>query len=289
MRGSILALLAATSALAAGCGGDSLEREQTDSAESRPVVLATTTSTQDSGLLDELIPAFERAEGYTVKTVAVGSGQAIEMGGRGEADVVLAHSPAAEEELMASGVAGSREVVMHNDFVVVGPADDPARARGDSAVEAFTRIARRKATFVSRGDESGTHARELAVWERAGGEPSASWYQKTGSGMGATLAVAAEKRAYTLADRGSYLANEQADELGVIVDGGPDLLNVYHVIDIDSDAGRRVNAEGGDAFAEWIVSRPAQEMIATFGEEEYGQPLFTPDAGRTEAEIAAGA
>lgn len=252
------------------------------------MVLATTTSTQDSGLLDVLVPAFEEATGHPVRTVAVGSGQAVEMGARGEADVVLAHSPGAELELMETGVAGDREVVMHNDFVVVGPAEDPARARDRRAVAAFERIAARRAPFVSRGDDSGTHAKELSLWADAGVRPRGAWYQETGSGMGATLAVAAEKAAYALADRGTYLSNHQARDLEVIVDGGPGLLNVYHVIDIDSEAGARVNAQGGDAFADWILGDPAQELIGDFGEEEYGQPLFVPDAGRSEAEVESG-
>lgn len=271
----------------AGCGGEGETASPSGTpGAGRPVVLATTTSTQDSGLLEELIPAFEKAEGHTVKTVAVGSGQAIEMGRRGEADVVLAHSPGAEEELMASGVAGGREVVMHNDFVVVGPASDPAGVKDATAVDAFARIAREQAPFVSRGDESGTHVKELALWEEARVRPAGGWYQETGSGMGATLTVAAEKDAYALADRGTYLSNPQARDLDLIVDGGPGLLNVYHVIDIDAQAGPRVNAAGGDAFAEWVVLPPAQRIIGSFRREEYGQALFTPDAGRSAAEIA---
>ena len=285
-KSTLMAAIVAVAGLA-GCGADGGSVAPSGTAEAaRPVVLATTTSTQDSGLLEELIPAFEEAEGYAVKTVAVGSGQAIEMGRRGEADVVLAHSPEAEEELMASGVAGDREVVMHNDFVVLGPASDPARVGDAEAVEAFARIARERAPFVSRGDESGTHAKELALWDAAGVRPAGGWYQETGSGMGATLTVAAEKDAYTLADRGTYLSNPQARDLDVVVDGGPGLRNVYHVIDIDAQAGPRVNAEGGDAFAEWVVSPPAQRIIGSFGREQYGQALFTPDAGRSDAEIA---
>lgn len=281
-----MAAVAAVAGLA-GCGGEgeTASRSGTPGAD-RPVVLATTTSTQDSGLLEELIPAFEESEGHTVKTVAVGSGQAIEMGRRGEADVVLAHSSEAEKKLMASGVAGDRAIVMHNDFVVVGPASDPVGVEDATAVDAFARIARTEAPFVSRGDESGTHAKELALWEEAGVRPAGGWYQETGSGMGATLTVAAEKDAYALADRGTYLSNPQARDLDIVVDGGPGLLNVYHVIDIDAHAGPRVNAAGGDAFSEWVVSPPAQRIIGSFGREKYGQALFTPDAGRSEAEIA---
>ena len=289
MRRAVNALIMATALGLSACGGGEADRAgRAAGVEARPVVLATTTSTQDSGLLDELIPAFEEDAGVTVKTVAVGSGQAIEMGRRGEADVVLAHSPAAEKELMASGVAGSREAVMHNDFVLLGPDGDPARAGGGTARAAFAAIAGTRAPFVSRGDESGTHAKELSLWKAAGVEPGGAWYQETGSGMGATLAVAAEKDAYTLSDRATYLSNRQAADLEIAVDGGPGLLNLYHVIDIDSEAGPRVNAAGGDAFAQWVVSRPAQELIGAFGTEQYGQALFTPDAGRTEAEIDSG-
>jgi tungstate transport system substrate-binding protein len=272
-------LAAALSALAlalAGCGGD-------DDA----VILATTTSTQDSGLLDELIPAFEREAGVTVKTIAVGSGEAIELAGRGEADVVLAHSPAAEEELMATGKAGDRRLVMHNDFVVVGPAADPAGIRGDDPADAFAKLAEGAAPFVSRGDDSGTHKAELGFWEAAGDGPPAGDYVETGQGMGATLRVADERGGYTLADRATYLA--RPGDLEVLVEGDPALLNIYHVIDMTEAAGERVNEDGAEAFADWIVSTEAQERIGGFGTERYGEALFTPDAGKTLAQVEAGA
>ncbi len=285
----ITALLLGALALAfAACGDDepAAGGAATTAEVSAPVILATTTSTQDSGLLDVLIPAFERESGMTVKTVAVGSGQAIEMGTRGEADVVLAHSPAAEEEMMAAGKGVSRRVVMHNDFIVVGPEADPARIKGSTAQAALKRIALAKEPFISRGDDSGTHALELKLWEAAGIEPKGSWYQETGQGMGATLQVANDKEGYTLADRGTYLSNEAAEELALLVEGDKALLNVYHVIDIPKDNGARVNAAGGKAFADWVVSPAAQGMIETFGVEEYGEALFTPDAGKSDAEIA---
>ena len=253
------------------------------------VILATTTSTQDSGLLDELIPAFERDSGLQVKTIAVGSGEAIELGARGEADVVLAHSPAAEQELMAAGKAGARRTVMHNDFVIVGPARDRADVRGAQAARALARIAKAKAPFVSRGDESGTHTFELGLWEDAGVEPGGGWYQESGQGMGATLQIANDKDAYTISDRGTYLATESARDLEILVEGGGELLNVYHVIDIAEDAGERVNAEGGKALADWLVAPAAQNAIKTFGVEEFGEPLFVPDAGKTVEQILAGA
>ena len=264
----------------AGCGDD-----WGAASDRAPVILATTTSTQDSGLLDVLVSAFERDRGYRVKTIAVGSGEAIELGARGEADVVLAHSPAAEEALMADGKGGERRTVMHNDFVLVGPAADPAKVRGASAAQALDRIAAGKAPFVSRGDDSGTHAFELGLWEDAGRTPEGAWYQESGQGMGATLQIANDKDAYTISDRGTYLATESARDLEILVEGGDELLNVYHVIDIAPDAGERVNAEGGKALADWLVSSAAQDEITTFGVAEFGEPLFVPDAGKTDAQI----
>jgi tungstate transport system substrate-binding protein len=259
-----------------GCGGDD-----------RSLILATTTSTQDSGLLDELVPAFEAESGADVKTIAVGSGEAVELAARGEADVVLAHSPAAEETLMASGTAGKRRLVMHNDFVIVGPAEDPAGIRGHTPTEAFKRLAGGDAPFVSRGDESGTHAAELRRWEDAGVVPPARAYVETGQGMGATLRVADERGGYTLADRGTFLA--QPGDLEVLVEDDSSLLNVYHVIDMTERAGEHVNAADAEAFADWIVSAEAQQRIGEFGVERYGEPLFVPDAGKRLAEMEAGA
>lgn len=274
-KGTVVLLAAAALALA-GCGGSDGEE----------LILATTTSTQDSGLLDELIPAFEEDEDYAVKTLAVGSGEALELGERGEADVLLVHSPAAEEELMATGKAGERRLVMHNDFVILGPPDDPAGIRGGSVAEAFTTIADAGATFVSRGDDSGTYAQELRLWEQAGADPDDATYVETGQGMGATLRVADERGGYTLADRGTYVA--QPGGLEVLVEGDAALLNVYHVIDMTEAAGDRVNVEGAQAFAKWIVSPAVQAAIGDFGREEYGRPLFAADAGMTEAELLAG-
>ena len=281
-RQIIVVLLALVAVAAAGCGSNG----DTAGSDAKPVILATTTSTQDSGLLDVLVPAFEKESGLTVKTVAVGSGQAIEMGARGEADVVLSHSPAAEEKMMADGKGRNRRIVMHNDFVIVGPASDPAHVRGASATTAMSRIARAKAPFISRGDDSGTNALELKLWEKAGVTPKGSWYQESGQGMGATLQIAADKDAYTISDRGTYLATDSARDLKLLVEGDPALLNVYHVIEIPAGNGPRVNTKGGNAFADWIVSAPAQKMIGAFGVEKFGQPLFTPDAGKSDEEIA---
>lgn len=285
MRKAVLGAFGLLIALApiASCGDDD---DGASASRERPVILATTTSTQDSGLLDLLVPAFERERGRQVKTVAVGSGEAIELGSRGEADVLLVHSPDDEEELMASGKAGERRLVMHNDFVVVGPPDDPAGIRGGSSTAALERIAEGEAPFISRGDDSGTHALELKLWDAAGVQPAVSWYQETGQGMGATLRIADQKRAYTVSDRGTHLSTAKSTDLEVLVEGELRLLNVYHAIDIDPGAGPRVNADGGRAFAEWIVSPRAQRMIGAFGRGELGRALFVPDAGQTEQQVA---
>jgi tungstate transport system substrate-binding protein len=280
----LLGLLIALAPLAA-CGDDD-EAGADSTSSDRAVILATTTSTQDSGLLDVLVPAFERESGRQVKTVAVGSGEAIELGSRGEADVLLVHSPDDEEEFMATGKGGERRLVMHNDFVIVGPPDDPAGIGAMTSTAALDRIAEGNAPFMSRGDDSGTHALELKLWDRAGVTPSGSWYQETGQGMGATLRIADQKRAYTLTGRGTYLSTGDSTDLDVLVEGEPRLLNIYHVIDIDSSAGPRVNAAGGRAFADWIVSAPAQAMIGAFGRKEFGRPLFVPDAGKTDEQVA---
>lgn len=277
----VLAFLAVLLSLAA-CGGT--ERAAAPSAE-KSLILATTTSTQDSGLLDELLPAFTADTGWRVRPLAVGSGQAIELGRRGEADVLLVHSPEAERELVAEGVTGPRRLVMHNDFVLVGPRDDPAGIRDRPAAEALRAIAAARAGFVSRGDESGTHAREKQLWERSATVPSGQWYRATGQGMGATLRVASETAAYTLTDRATYLSQKENLALEVLSEGDTALLNIYHVIEMTKRAGDRVRPDGAKAFADWVVGPRAQRMIGEFGTEEFGQALFVPDAGRDEATL----
>jgi tungstate transport system substrate-binding protein len=260
-----------TALAVAACGED----DASAPADKGSMILATTTSTQDSGLLDELVPEFQDESACSVKTVAVGSGEALELGERGNADALLVHSPAAEEEFMDGGHGVSRSAVMHNDFVVAGPAEDPAKVRGaGSAAEAFTRISKEQAPFASRADESGTHTKELSIWEAAGVEPGGSWYVETGQGMGETLTIAGQKRAYTLADRGTFLATDNVD-LDLLVEGGSDLLNPYHVIVVE---GEGVNRECAEAFADWITSPETQGQIEVFGVAEYGEPLFFPDA-----------
>jgi tungstate transport system substrate-binding protein len=256
-------------------------------AQTKTIILATTTSTQDSGLLDVLLPVFEKGTGYFVKTIAVGSGQAMAMGQKGEADVLLVHSPEAEEKFMAEGYGMNRRLVMHNDFIIVGPPRDPAKIKGTkSSVESFKKIASAKALFLSRGDNSGTHAKEKAIWKAAGINPEeGKWYQQTGLGMGQTLSVAAEKKGYTLADRGTYLALTKNLGLDILVEGDTILLNVYHVIEVTPAKWPKVNASGAKAFADFMVSRETQEIIKTFGVEKFGSPLFFPDAGKKEEEL----
>jgi tungstate transport system substrate-binding protein len=253
---------------------------------SRVVILATTTSLQDSGLLDVLVPLFERRTGYTVKPIAVGTGQALALAARGEADVVLAHAPEQEKRYVAEGRLTRRRLVMVNDFVVVGPAADPAGVRGErSAVAAFRKIAAAAARFVSRGDRSGTHALELALWREAGVEPGPPWYIESGQGMGATLGIAEDRQAYTLTDRATLLAFGRRVRLQTWVEGDRRLLNLYSVLEVDAASGPRVNAAGGRAFADFVVSPEAQRVIATFGADRYGRPLFTPAAGKTDGDF----
>lgn len=278
MSNSIVCLVNALLALTLGCPADAR-------AGDKAVILATTTSTQDSGLLDELVPMFEERTGYQVKTIAVGSGQAMALGRRGEADVLLVHSPDDEERFMAEGFGERRMAVMHNDFVVVGPAGDPGGLRKASSVlDAFKRIALTGMLFVSRADHSGTHAKELALWKKAGiSVDGARWRIETGLGMGQTLGIASEKGGTTLADRGTFLALKKNLALAILVEGDADLFNVYHVIVVDRVKFPHVNAAGAGAFADFLVSAGAQEVIRAFGSAEYGAPLFFPDAaGRPE-------
>jgi tungstate transport system substrate-binding protein len=257
-------------------------------AQQKAVILATTTSTQDSGLLDVLIPIFEKKTSYFVKTIAVGSGQAMAMGQKGEADVLLVHSPAAEKKFVAEGYGINRRLVMHNDFVIVGPPGDPAKIKGIKlASEAFKKIASANSLFLSRGDNSGTHAKENTIWKDAGINPEGEkWYQQTGLGMGQTLNVTAEKKGYTLADRGTYLALKKNLGLDILVEGDAILLNVYHVIEVNPAKWPKVNVPGGKAFADFMVSKATQEIIRTFGVDKFGSPLFFPDAGKKEEGLA---
>ncbi len=256
-------------------------------AQQKNIILATTTSTQDSGLLDVLIPMFEKKTGFFVKTIAVGSGQAMAMGQKGEADVLLVHSPAAEKKFVAEGYGVNRRIIMHNDFIVVGPNEDPAKIKGTkSTPDAFKKIAASGSLFLSRADKSGTHTKEMGIWQAAGINPEGQkWYQQTGLGMGQTLNVASEKKGYTLADRGTYLAIKKNLHLDILMEGDAILLNVYHVIEVNPAKFPKVNVAGGKAFADFMVSKEVQEIIKTFGVDKFGSPLFFPDAGKKEEDL----
>jgi len=256
-------------------------------AQQKNIILSTTTSTQDSGLLDVLIPIFEKKTGYFVKTIAVGSGQAMAMGQKGEADVLLVHSPAAEKKFVAEGYGVNRRIIMHNDFIVVGPAEDPAKIKGVKGTpQVFKQIASAGSLFLSRSDKSGTHSKEMAIWKAAGINPEGQkWYQQTGLGMGQTLNISSEKKGYTLADRGTYLALKKNLSLDILAQGDAILLNVYHVIEVNPAKWPKVNAAGGKAFADFMVSREVQDIVKTFGVEKFGSPLFFPDAGKKEEDL----
>lgn len=256
-------------------------------AQQKNIILATTTSTQDSGLLDVLIPMFEKKTGYFVKTIAVGSGQAMAMGQKGEADVLLVHSPAAEKKFVAEGFGVNRRLIMHNDYIIVGSPEDSAKIKGmKNTVEGFKKIAASGSLFLSRGDNSGTHSKEKSIWKETGLNPEKEkWYQQTGLGMGQTLNVSSEKKGYTLADRGTYLALKKNLHLDILVEGDAILLNIYHVIEVNPAKFPKVNVAGGKAFADFMVSRETQDIVKTFGVEKFGSPLFFPDAGKKEEEL----
>ncbi|MEL6404953.1 MAG: substrate-binding domain-containing protein [Chloroflexota bacterium] len=252
--------------------------EQASDTEDTRIILATTTSTNDSGLLDAILPDFEAESGYTVDVVAVGTGQALALGEAGDADVLLVHARAREDAFLEAGNGTERFDVMFNDFVVVGTENDPAGiAGGNDAAAAFTAIAEAEALFVSRGDDSGTHTKELSVWETAGITPEGDWYQEAGQGMGAVLTLADEQQAYTLSDRGTYIARTaEGTELIVMVEGDAALANPYGVIPVNPETHPDVNFEGATAFVEWLTSVETQEAIAAYTVE--GQQLFFPNS-----------
>ncbi|MDD3652565.1 MAG: substrate-binding domain-containing protein [Desulfotomaculaceae bacterium] len=274
---ALLALLA--SLVLAGCSPAPQEEQN------KEIILATTTSTQDSGLLDYILPKFEEKTGYTVKPIAVGTGAALAMGEKGEADVLLVHAPADEKKLVDSGAAINYQLVMHNDFIVIGPTADPANVKGSQAVDAFKKIATAKAIFVSRGDESGTHKKEKEIWKTAGITPEGDWYHQSGTGMGATINIANEKLGYTLSDRATYLAQKKNIKMEILSEGDKSLLNVYHVMQVNPDKFTKVNEAGGKALVEFMVAPDTQKLIEEFGKDKYGEPLFFPDAGKSEEDL----
>jgi tungstate transport system substrate-binding protein len=243
--------------------------------ETTDLILASTTSTQDSGLFDVLIPAFEEAHPeYKVNVIAVGTGEALELGQNKDADVLLVHAKAKEEAFVADGYGTERRDVMYNDFIIVGPPSDPAGIKGSTAVDALKKIADGQHVFVSRGDESGTHTAEKALWEKAGITPAGDWYMSAGQGMGDVLKIASETPGYTLADRATYLNLKDTLALDILVEGDTSLFNQYGVIPV---VGAN-NPEGAQAFADWIVSDEGQAVIAEYGVEKFGAPLFFPNA-----------
>ncbi|MEE9229945.1 MAG: substrate-binding domain-containing protein [Acidobacteriota bacterium] len=247
---------------------------------SRPVVFAVGTSTYDTELLDLLLPDFEAETGTLVKVVAIGSGQALAMAERGEADLVLSHAPEAEKAFMARGLGSGRWRMMTNDFVVVGPSSDPARVQhAQSAREVFQRIERSEALFISRGDESGTHMLEKRLWRLTEHPPPpAARYIETGQGQGMTLRIASEKGAYALADRATFLIQVQVIDLEVLYEGDPVLRNVYHLIISSPENGPRVNEEGARQLAHYLLSPRVLGVLEEFGRTRFGRPLFVPDA-----------
>lgn len=251
------------------------DKEVAPKAEPTELILATTTSTQDSGLLDVLLPIFEEENNVKVKTIAVGTGQALEMGTKGEADVLLVHAPKSEEEIVASGDAINRKRVMYNDFVLVGPKDNPADVSGEDIVAAFKKISEVKANFITRGDDSGTHKKELGIWTSAAITPEGDTYISTGQGMGASLQIANEKSGYILTDRATWLAQEKnLTNLQIVVEGGKDLMNIYHVMQVNSEKHDMVNSKDAEKFVEFMINSKTQEEIEKFGKEEFGQSLF---------------
>lgn len=282
----IVMVLLLALAMLPGCSAGTDEQAQ-EPAPSGPaeiqgsIILATTTSTQDSGLLDVILPQFTYDTGWEVKVVAVGSGAAMEMGMNGEADVLLVHSPAAEREFVAAGHGPERYDVMYNDFVLVGPKEDPAgisAVASADAVKAFQLIAEQKATFVSRGDDSGTHKKELSIWDKAGIAPEGDWYVSAGQGMGAVLTMTNDMLGYTLSDRATWLSYEADTDLAIVTEGDKTLNNQYGVIVVDPAKNEQINADGALDFQNWILGEAAQKLIGDYGVEKYGQSLFIPNA-----------
>lgn len=288
-RNLILAALVLLAIALVGCQSitEKAPQEAAKPPAVKEVILATTTSTQDSGLLDVLIPDFEKKTGYKVKPIAVGTGQALKMGEKGEADVLLTHAMSSEKPLVDSGVAVNYKLVMHNDFVVIGPENDPAGVKqAKDSAEAFKKIAEKGAVFISRGDDSGTHKQELSIWKGAGITPKGmKWYQETGGGMGQTLNVANEKQGYTLTDRATYLAQKKNLKLVIVAQGDKALLNIYHVMQVSPEKFPKANEAGAKAFVEYLVSPETQKIISQFGRDKYGESLFYSDAGKKVEEL----
>ena len=286
---SFALLMIALMVILVGCGKTETPAPKTSAPQTsetpkpaRPdLILATTTSTQDSGLLDVLIPDFEKKTGYKVKTIAVGTGAALAMGEKGDADVLLVHAPDSEKKLVDNKAAINYQLVMHNDFVVVGPTADPAKVKETKTVaDAFKGIADSSSVFVTRGDDSGTDKMEKALWKKFNVKPVADKYQSTGQGMGQTLTIASEKAGYTLTDRATYLATKKNLKLDILLQGDASLLNIYHVMQVNPEKFPKVNVDGAKAFVDYMINKDTQTTIASFGKDKYGESLFFADAGK---------
>lgn len=253
--------------------------EITPAPENPNIKLATTTSTQDSGLLDAILPVFEEETGYKVEVIAVGTGAAIKMGESGDVDVLLVHSRAAEDKFVSDGYGVNRKDVMYNDFLIIGPANDPAGVKGTTdAAAALAKISQTQSVWLSRGDDSGTHKKEMTIWKAAGIEPQGNWYNSVGKGMGDTFRMANEMNGYTLIDRATYLFNKDNYQLEPMVEGDQVLFNPYGVIAVNPEKYPNVNNDGAMAFINWLISDETQALIGEYGKDKFGQALFVPDA-----------
>ncbi|MFT8315102.1 MAG: substrate-binding domain-containing protein [Clostridium sp.] len=268
-----------------GCSNTSTNKSTSDSksAQKKEVILGMTTSIEDSGLLDVIIPAFEEESGYKTKTVSVGTGQALALAEKGQVDALLVNSPAAEKKVIDEGVIVNRKLIMHNDFVIVGPQSDKAKIKGTKdAVGAFATIAKTQSEFVSRSDDSGTNKLEKSLWSDANIKPEGAWYIQAGAGMGQTLKISNEKQAYTLADRATYINDKKILSLPILVEGDKKLLNLYSVSEINPAKFSKANSEGAKAFSEFLLSEKGQKLIANYGKDKFGEALFYPDAGKSD-------
>lgn len=270
---SLLIAVLTMTAIFAGCAKTAETKKD--------IILATTTSTKDSGLLDSILPVFEKETGYKVNVLSKGTGEAIKLGQDGNADVLLVHAKADEEKFVEEGYGVKRYDVMYNDFIIVGPESDPAGIKNaKDAAEALKLISEKKASFVSRGDDSGTHKFEKKIWKKMSITPAGDWYISAGKGMGDVLMMADEKKAYTISDRGTYLSMKDKLDLKIVFEKSNDLKNQYGVIAVNPEKNKGVNIKGAEAFANWIISDSTQKLIAEYGKDKYGQGLFIPNASK---------